>query len=189
MRKILSKLSFIGIALLFATTVNASVISEYWIDQENGNGAFDITNDTGSDIYGFAVGSNDAVWAYDNSGLGWDADVYDALTWNSGANIELGLNTDTASIGLFSDLFPGFDRAVIYSANRFEPIPLAVGDTATGFEFGTLWLSSPYVTFDQNNNVIDQGQTTHVSAVPVPAAAWLFGSGLVGLAGISRRKA
>jgi len=28
-----------------------------------------------------------------------------------------------------------------------------------------------------------------VSAVPVPAAVWLFGSGLVGLAGVARRKA
>jgi hypothetical protein len=27
-----------------------------------------------------------------------------------------------------------------------------------------------------------------VSAVPVPAAAWLFGSGLIGLTGIARRK-
>jgi hypothetical protein len=30
---------------------------------------------------------------------------------------------------------------------------------------------------------------TAVSAVPVPAAIWLFGSGLIGLAGIARRKA
>lgn len=29
---------------------------------------------------------------------------------------------------------------------------------------------------------------TDVNAVPVPAAAWLFGSGLIGLAGIARRK-
>jgi hypothetical protein len=27
-----------------------------------------------------------------------------------------------------------------------------------------------------------------VSAVPVPAAVWLFGSGLLGLAGVARRK-
>ena len=27
-----------------------------------------------------------------------------------------------------------------------------------------------------------------VSAVPVPAAVWLFGSGLIGLAGFARRK-
>jgi len=30
--------------------------------------------------------------------------------------------------------------------------------------------------------------TTDVSAVPVPAAVWLFGSGLVGLVGVARRK-
>jgi len=30
--------------------------------------------------------------------------------------------------------------------------------------------------------------TTDVSAVPVPAAAWLFGSGLLGLVGVARRK-
>ncbi|HHJ16538.1 MAG TPA: VPLPA-CTERM sorting domain-containing protein, partial [Gammaproteobacteria bacterium] len=27
-----------------------------------------------------------------------------------------------------------------------------------------------------------------VGAVPVPAAAWLFGSGVVGLAGVARRR-
>jgi hypothetical protein len=27
-----------------------------------------------------------------------------------------------------------------------------------------------------------------VSAIPVPAAAWLFGSGLLGLIGVARRK-
>ena len=44
-------------------------------------------------------------------------------------------------------------------------------------------------------NVYDAGQMTiddlswvTTSAVPVPAAAWLFGSGLLGLVGISRRK-
>ena len=30
---------------------------------------------------------------------------------------------------------------------------------------------------------------TNVSAVPVPAAVWLFGSGLIGLIGLARRKA
>jgi len=29
---------------------------------------------------------------------------------------------------------------------------------------------------------------TNVAAVPVPAAAWLFGSGLLGLIGVARRK-
>lgn len=34
----------------------------------------------------------------------------------------------------------------------------------------------------------DSGTNYSVSAVPIPAAAWLFGSGLIGVAGASRRK-
>ena len=43
---------------------------------------------------------------------------------------------------------------------------------------------------DANSNagVISTGKL-EVSAVPVPAAVWLFGSGLLGLVGIARRKA
>ena len=41
------------------------------------------------------------------------------------------------------------------------------------------------------NNIIDDTftQTISVSAVPIPAAVWLFSSGLFGLAGVARRKA
>jgi len=59
--------------------------------------------------------------------------------------------------------------------------------------------------FDSNNNNIDfqlgcitpgsgnisgsgDCSATSVSAVPVPAAAWLFGSGILGIAGLARRK-
>jgi len=33
-----------------------------------------------------------------------------------------------------------------------------------------------------------EGHSIYTSAVPVPAAVWLFGSGLVGLLGLARRK-
>lgn len=36
---------------------------------------------------------------------------------------------------------------------------------------------------------ITMTQTANVSAVPIPAAAWLFGSGLVGLVAVARRRA
>lgn len=39
-----------------------------------------------------------------------------------------------------------------------------------------------------NGQVGDWTITGTVSAVPVPAAVWLFGSGLVGLAGVARRR-
>lgn len=48
--------------------------------------------------------------------------------------------------------------------------------------------------YDSSNNVLGSVKTTFddstssVSAVPVPAAVWLFGSGLLGLVGVARRK-
>ena len=45
-----------------------------------------------------------------------------------------------------------------------------------------------YYGVDQRNGYAWAVQSGDVSAVPVPAAVWLFGSGLVGLVGLARRK-
>ena len=42
--------------------------------------------------------------------------------------------------------------------------------------------------FDGQTGVWSMTGTTDVAAVPVPAAAWLMGSGLLGLVGVARRK-
>ena len=59
-------------------------------------------------------------------------------------------------------------------------------------ETNTLDGSTFVQTFASGQWVIDPtlGKVSYsqVSAVPVPAAVWLLGSGLVGLVGISRRK-
>ena len=53
----------------------------------------------------------------------------------------------------------------------------------TGFLAGPA--NSGILIFDIGNATI----TVDVKAVPVPAAAWLFGSGLIGLVGVARRRA
>ena len=53
------------------------------------------------------------------------------------------------------------------------------GDTCTGV--GTPMVSGPFPGQAPAFNGV-------VSAVPVPAAVWLFGSGLIGLAGVARRR-
>ena len=46
---------------------------------------------------------------------------------------------------------------------------------------------SPYYGFNARW-IVEGVATVQSSAVPVPAAAWLFGSGIVGLAGVARRR-
>ena len=53
--------------------------------------------------------------------------------------------------------------------------------------YADLPLSGFAGTFEPANQLV-QISAVVVSAVPVPAAAWLFGSGLLGLVGISKRK-
>lgn len=63
-------------------------------------------------------------------------------------------------------------------------------ELSTNVAYGVNWVFgdtlSNYVSGDPGYIV---GNDASVSAVPVPAAAWLFGSGLLGLIGVARRKA
>ena len=50
--------------------------------------------------------------------------------------------------------------------------------------------NSNFTSFDDFDMLVGDWQTDiQITAVPVPAAVWLFGSGLIGLAGVARRKA
>ena len=71
------------------------------------------------------------------------------------------------------------------------------GDADISCTIGSSCSDSSSYTLDAAFHVVGAGFTTvpytlhlegQVSSVPVPAAAWLFGSGMLGLIGISRRK-
>ncbi len=76
----------------------------------------------------------------------------------------------------------------------------------SNFQYNPYWLATEYTpntlnawymhmefgwqrNYDKNNGMYAWAvQSGDVSAVPVPAAVWLFGSGLLGLIGVARRK-
>lgn len=69
--------------------------------------------------------------------------------------------------------------------NAANPWMLASGDPDGDGVMGTpMAAGGPFQYFNANFNA----NMTPVAPVPVPAAAWLFGSGLLGLVGIARRK-
>ena len=79
-------------------------------------------------------------------------------------------------LGTFESAIFAFKQANGFTAYLFNGI--------SGFPSSGSWSglsSNPGVSHIQ---VLARG----VAEVPIPAAAWLFGSGLIGLAGIARRK-
>jgi hypothetical protein len=53
---------------------------------------------------------------------------------------------------------------------------------------GSPMLAGPFPGFNANFDITSIHIDSYVSAIPVPAAVWLFGSGLLGLVGVARRK-
>lgn len=102
---------------------------------------------------------------------------------------------DSAKIGMYDQFTTGTStNAAKGSSPAFTLTGSALQDDGMGGWTGTLvsagningayWVGFNNVQFSEVFNV----SITAVSAVPVPAAAWLFGSGLLGLVGVARRR-
>jgi predicted extracellular nuclease len=110
-------------------------------------------------------GSPDAVGLYESDSL-IDSLSYEGalLVFTEGSVLTLSdNNVDIVSLSRISN---GFDS----------------NDNAADFQLGCITPGSSNIAGTGNCS------TTAVSAVPVPAAAWLFGSGIIGLVGMARRK-
>ena len=83
---------------------------------------------------------------------------------------------------LFGDPNANFDIATL----TFDAVAVG-GPFMTGV---TVSLFDVWSDFDSNTDMTPTGvgNTITINAVPVPAAVWLFGSGLLGLVGIARRR-
>lgn len=133
------------------------------------DGAMTSTADFGA---GGSVGNiNDAYRIsildnYENSGDVWV---------NSAA---IGANSD-GSLYILNIIFIDYDQ------NKHADNSFYFNDTLSGWEFSGIEISQWYGDLDSRNTTL---LTSLPSAVPVPAAVWLFGSGLLGLIGVARRK-
>ena len=86
-------------------------------------------------------------------------------------------------------LFDWSTSSNIGVVNVWDVTSSASGTTYTSTDWdgdgilGGKMINGPFAGFSANFNMVEAP-----AAVPVPAAVWLFGSGLVGLVGVARRK-
>ena len=102
----------------------------------------------------------------------------------SSDNIYVEINGNEQLIGAGSFLDSGLDLVLSNSTLGFDLFGASLDLTDWGIASGSSIFSL---------NIRGAGQSdimgvSGVSAIPVPAAVWLFGSGLIGLAGLARRK-
>jgi hypothetical protein len=118
------------------------------------------------------------------------------LNFDTGANT-ISIVGDISSLGVFGDTFLDGSFAT-YSYNVY-PGPTEVfdstgPDTKSDALLGALGIPLDIdfgffgFSIESANGTVTSTDIINTSVVPVPAAAWLFGSGLLALLGISRRK-
>ena len=167
-----------GITLFMC--LNASQAMTVWV-VESGQGAFSNLQDTltlsagtttTQDLYNDVEG--DTSYGYDFSlditGIGSISNV-------GGGDSDLGDYTASGWRQFGGDLFGEEGSAVLAFSFDF-----------TAGSGGSLLASGSYTDSSFMDVAISSSTVATVSAVPVPAGVWLFGSGLLGLLGVAKKK-
>jgi len=183
-----------GFAILPFTIAHSSVlqVTESEGDRSGYNNEkvelfFSVYN-TYNDILEFAVGNNGAYSAGYRADLAQTPTAHlveafvvnkDNGSWKTPDGRELTWMNQAAN-------FNSFNTAFLYTSkcgdcSGFNGF-LEVG-TTDGYSGDAVDPQSPFAAFSESSGVI-----TGLTNIPVPAAIWLFGSGLLGLIGIARRK-
>jgi len=110
--------------------------------------------------------------------------AYFTAVWNNGLNIKV-IGYTGSSPGYFLTGTPIYEQ--IITVDTFD---------ATWFQFNFTGIDAlSFESYGGTNAGYTGGSGVHFAmeeftynAVPIPAAVWLFGSGLIGLIGIARRK-
>ena len=134
----------------------------------SGNMTFDITGRTGiAATFAAALGSQ--PWNVDNAPDGDGTGVYDLLTTGTMTANATGASAAFSLTGvpITGNDIDGYSGQLISAGN-----------------IGTAWGFFVNTQYSERYNI----DIVTTSAVPVPAAVWLFGSGLIGLVGVARRR-
>ena len=115
------------------------------------------------------IGKDGGHVTFTASGSDWIAQYFDVNNASGGTITLTGDNNFVLGMDWGSGYVPDDDKPILTSSPDTYLITFRGGTTPDNFKTG-------------------QTLAVDVKVVPVPAAVWLFGSGLIGLVGVARRK-
>ncbi|SLM28898.1 exported hypothetical protein [Desulfamplus magnetovallimortis] len=136
--------------------------------------------------YALISDNNTGKWSSNNidfSTFDWDkgtASYNHQLSWidNNDGTFSLNLSVDTTGSSYGEETYNFLSSS---SPTQFQAY---YNDTTGGY----FWLMEDITVSDSDRDYNDLWASVGKTAVPVPAAVWLFGSGLIGLIGLRRKK-
>ncbi len=190
--------------MMFAAGANASTISvNPNVINISVGASFSATLEADfSDVGGTSGGGVGVTWdptvlTLNETASGYSADVTNVIAsqdpGNSGILFDT-VNADGGSLTISFDLctLTACDSLSLFNIYDlvFDAINPGTSPVDVGINIFTdvWWDSDPFDSMPLDNQPTMVGATVTVGAVPVPSALWLFGSGLIGMAGIARRR-
>lgn len=179
-------------ALATATTASATAVASFNITLTD-NYALDSYSSSG-------IGNGTAL--LDSSGLLTVQTIEHDLIYSSGIAdpiYDLTINKTNIYSGIFNGVTFTPSSGILNNSSCFDNFThlACAGLIPLGIDYPFITVSGQVSidvggilngTFPTVDNGVNYLVTTFTPTVPVPAAAWLFGSGLIGLGGITRRK-
>lgn len=141
---------------------------------------------------------------------GWGADLISSSTWDAGVDYEVEdpmggffplFSTGPQGVGTFAQVFGSGSSVAVFWTSIYFAAGIGPNNTTSDFEWldgapastafallsggpdGDEFVACPVGLNGPGGSCVEL-----TSTVPIPAAVWLFGSGLLGLLGVARRK-
>ncbi|MDH5766502.1 MAG: VPLPA-CTERM sorting domain-containing protein [Gammaproteobacteria bacterium] len=179
-------MTLISTVLILSANVNAAIINET-----------DVVSDFSADFNAttlmntFGLGITSVVGDIGSTGDTRDIFTFEISAGTTLRSLTITYNTSVtngfSSFELHRGNYATFDIVEFINLNEFySGIDLLQFDSAPGPQSAGFYTMHIIEVNDEFSNY--QIDFEVISAVPVPAAVWLFGSGLISLAGFARRK-
>lgn len=143
----------------------------------------------------FSTGANAGGWTFGGGGT----ITIDGTLLDGGANVVASGNLLSGSwdgssvISLGNNFFSFEILAGTFSDTKNEEMTtyfgMPTGDYIGGINLSFAMPTGTNVGARFTSTAVYSGDVVNTPAIPVPAAVWLFGSGLIGLVGVARRRA
>lgn len=173
------------VASAFASPVSAVMVTTH--ADAGGTGYYDIANTGSTDLYAIAIANDSATYADDIGANTWLGTVVSIFEWDAGFGF-FGATGWTApdTTDTFNSYFgTGRSQLTVYwvADDGFGAVgtPILGGQSYTdSLRFlGDLPANAPFVAYGQGGVIAAQGFAS-AGVVSLPAAFWLFVSGLTG---------